>query len=704
MKQTLLSILLLVNFHAVFSQKVKNLQSIDPSRIEIVRDSFGVPHIFAKTDAEAAYGLAWATAEDDVDNAQFMLSTMKGRLGARQGIDGAKIDFAVQFLGVVDYVEKVYDKEIPDDFKRVLEGYAAGANAYFKKHPEKLWSKKLLPIRPQHIVAGYMLGMALMGGVEGTVRRMVDGNIIHDLPKPEDGIGSNSFAFNSRKTKEGTTFLAVNAHQPIEGLLSWYEAHVCSEEGWNIVGALFHGSTTIFLGTNENLGWAHTTGQLDEIDTYKLTMHPKKKNWYKYDGQWKKLETHRAKMHVGLGKKHKFVITVGKKYWTSVYGPTMKNEHGFFSLRMPALIQPKTSLQWFRMNKARNFTEFKQALNVQGLSRQNITYADKNDTIYFISNGLIPDRNKNYNWKKVLPGDTSATLWTQYLPIDSLAQFLNPDCGFVFNTNNAGYEATCQQENGKLEMYNKGIGYEPEFNNRSLRFYELMNEKYANTKIDFDDFKKIKFDHTFPKHITYRGQFWLDNIFTIDPGKYPDIAEAIKKIKAFDHEADTLDKNASIFMFTIYQMLNGPHERLKDLNKNPSKMEEVFVTCIREAQAHMLKHFGSIDQPLGKVQVLERGGKYKGLSGGPDAIRAVFGTIQADGRIRMVAGDGYMQLVEFTKDGPQINSISPYGASSFSDSKHYTDQMNRYSKHDLKRMTLDKKEIYKNAERIYNPK
>ena len=70
----------------------------------------------------------------------------------------------------------------------------------------------------------------------------------------------------------------------------------------------------------------------------------------------------------------------------------------------------------------------------------------------------------------------------------------------------------------------------------------------------------------------------------------------------------------------------------------------------------------------------------------------------------MVAGDGYMQLVEFTKDGPQINSISPYGASSFSDSKHYTDQMNRYSKHDLKRMTLDKKEIYKNAERIYNPK
>jgi acyl-homoserine-lactone acylase len=114
-------------------------------------------------------------------------------------------------------------------------------------------------------------------------------------------------------------------------------------------------------------------------------MHPKKKNYYKFDGHWKKLETHSAKLKVGLGKKHKFVITVGKKFWKSVYGPTMKNQFGYFSLRMPALVEPKTSLQWYRMNKSRNFTEFKKALDIQGLSRQNITYADKNDTIFFIS-------------------------------------------------------------------------------------------------------------------------------------------------------------------------------------------------------------------------------------------------------------------------------------------------------------------------------
>ncbi|MCB0756372.1 MAG: penicillin acylase family protein, partial [Flavobacteriales bacterium] len=139
-------------------------QTFDPKKIDIVRDEYGVPHIFAKTDAEVAYGLEWATAEDDVENAQFMLSAMRGVLGKRQGIDGAKIDFAVQFLGVVDYVDEHYEESIPEDLKRVLEGAAAGANAYYQKHPELLWDKKLLPVKPQDFVTGYMLAMALMGG------------------------------------------------------------------------------------------------------------------------------------------------------------------------------------------------------------------------------------------------------------------------------------------------------------------------------------------------------------------------------------------------------------------------------------------------------------------------------------------------------------------------------------------------------------
>ncbi|MDP6908263.1 MAG: penicillin acylase family protein, partial [Flavobacteriales bacterium] len=219
MKNTILPIGALVMVLNTFAQN-----NFDPSKIDIVRDEYGVPHIFAETDAEVAYGLEWATAEDDAENSQFMLCAMRGLLGKRQGIDGAKIDFAVQFLGVVDYVNEHYEESIPEDLKRMLEGAAAGSNAFFDAHPELVWDKKALPVKPQDFVTGYILAMALMGGVQGTVEDMVSGKIQRNVPEDvEDGIGSNAFAFNSNKTADGNTYLAVNAHQPIEGLLSFYE-------------------------------------------------------------------------------------------------------------------------------------------------------------------------------------------------------------------------------------------------------------------------------------------------------------------------------------------------------------------------------------------------------------------------------------------------------------------------------------------------
>jgi acyl-homoserine-lactone acylase len=683
---------------ASFAQTV-----FDPSKIDIVRDEYGVPHIFAKTDAEVAYGLEWATAEDDVDNAQFMLCAMRGLLGTRQGVDGAKIDFAVQFLGVVDYVNEHYEQSIPADLKHVLEGAAAGANAYFYAHPELVWNRKMLPVRPQDFVTGYMLAMALMGGVQGTVEKMVDGRIAQDVPDKEDGIGSNAFAFNSKKTADGNTYLAVNAHQPIEGLLSWYEAHVCSEEGWNMVGGLFHGSPTIFLGSNENLGWAHTTGDLDELDVYQLKMHPKKKRWYEVDGKWHKLETDRAKLKVGLGKNQWFRISVGKKFWKSIYGPTVRNDHGFFSLRMPALMNIFPILQWYRMNKASNFTEFKAALDIQGLSRQNITYADRNDTIFFISNGYIPDRANGYDWRKVLPGDTSATLWTTFLPVDSFAQFLNPECGWVFNVNNAGYEATAKNENGKLKDYNPHIGYDPSFNNRSLRVYEIMEGDYADRKISYQEFKALKFDHTYPQRMTYKGEFWLDELFDLDAARFPDIADAIARIKAFDRTADTLDRNFPTLLMTIYELLDYDGNKRNEAKTDQAKRVAMFAECVANAQRKLIERFGTIDIELRQLQVLERNGKAVAVDGGPDCIRAVFGTFMEDGRNRMRAGDGYVQLVQFTKDGPIIESINAFGSSSFPDSPHSTDQMSPFAKHQMKKMSLDKAEIYRNAKRIYHP-
>jgi acyl-homoserine-lactone acylase len=157
--------------------------------------------------------------------------------------------------------------------------------------------------------------------------------------------GSNAYAFNSAITDHGNTYHVINAHQPIDGILSWYEAHLHSDEGWNITGGLFHGGITVFHGTTTNISWAHTTGDLDLNDTYKLKMHPKKKKLYWFDGEWRKLETNRAKLCLGLGKNKKFRIRIKKKYWWSEYGPTLITKHGVFSLRMPSSFELKAAEQ-----------------------------------------------------------------------------------------------------------------------------------------------------------------------------------------------------------------------------------------------------------------------------------------------------------------------------------------------------------------------
>ena len=154
---------------------------------------------------------------------------------------------------------------------------------------------------------------------------------------------------------------------------------------------------------------------------------------------------------------------------------------------------------------------------------------------------------------------------------------------------------------------------------------------------------------------------------------------------------------------TIYELLDYKGKKRDAAKNDKDKRIAMFVDCVMKAKAKMIDKFGTIDIALRELQVLERNGKSVAIAGGPDAIRAVFGHFMDDGRNRMVAGDGYFQLVQFTKDGPIIESASPFGASSFPDSRHYTNQMSPFGKEQMKKMSLDKEEVYKNAKRIYHP-
>src|SRR5690349_16724116 len=305
--------------------------AIDPGNIDIVRDEYGVPHIFARRDREVAYGLAWAHAEDDFAALQKAVLASKSMLGQYSGKEGATIDYVVHFLRLRDVVKRRYENDISPDFKSVLQGYCDGLNAYAESHPREVFVKKAFPSTPQDLLVYSLLQLTLGVGLEDAFKQINKGTASMIQWEPA---GSNAFAFNSKLTADGNVYLTINTHHPLEGQVAWYEAHLSSEEGWNILGALFPGSPVIFTGFNENLGWTHTVNHPDRLDIYRLQTNPQNALQYKVDNKWLTLEERTIKLKVKVAAVN---LLVKKKAYWSIYGPTVITGQGVFAMRTGAL-------------------------------------------------------------------------------------------------------------------------------------------------------------------------------------------------------------------------------------------------------------------------------------------------------------------------------------------------------------------------------
>lgn len=663
------------------------IAQFDPQKIDIIRDQYGVPHIFGKTDPEVAYGLAWAHAEDDFETIQLSLMAGKAMLAQYQGKKGAQIDYIIHLLRIPELVEERYEKDLAPDFKRLLEGYCAGLNAYAAKHPKEILLKKIFPVVPKDLIQYSVLQLCVLSGADKALAAIFGGTV--PLLENFKTAGSNAFAFNSAKTIDGQVYLDINAHQPLEGPVAFYEAHLCSEEGWNIIGANFPGAPSILHGANEYLGWAHTVNNPDKLDVYQLEINPANKLQYKFDGNWEILEEKTAGLKVKISG---IKVNVKKKTYWSKYGPTVITDRGTFSIRMPAQMDIRGLEQWYRFNKASNFTEFKAALNMMAIPGYNIVYADKYDTIYYLSNGRIPVRDKNYNWKQTLPGNTSATLWNTIHPLENLPQVLQPKSGFVYNTNHSPFHSTEGAENPVVKDIT--MGYETLENNRSKRFEELV--KPLN-KVSYADFKRIKFDRQYPSIFAFPSN--IDTLFLLNAEQYPDIAELITQLKTWNKNADAESIGAGCFF--MVQTIAGRNKALYNSNK-PITTDQA-IALLRAAKTDMLRDFGKTTIQLGDVQKLVRGNVEIPLPGLPDVLAPMYSVPYKDGKYKGFQGDAYIELVRFTKDGPIIESINVYGASARKNSPHYTDQMEMFTKQQTKKMTLNKAEVYRNAVRKYCP-
>lgn len=673
---------------------------INPSNIDIIRDEYGVPHVFAPTDPEVAYGVAWVQSEDNFEVVQQTILFSKGFLGRVYGKDLAAGDFFAQVLDVDKLVEERINKDVSPEFYEYVDGYCQGMNAYAAQHPDEVLHKKLFPITPEEVIASYPTFISQFMGLGTTISRILAGQYDEAAKSViVEGKGSNAFAFQRKMTTNDKTYLICNPHVNISGNEAFYEIHVASEEGLNFYGMLFPASLSPQIGTNNYLGWSHTNNYFDHTDVYVLEMHPTEKLTYKFDDQWEQLKPRKIKLKVKL-KGIPFPIGVSRKIYDSKYGPTFESPDGtFYAVRMTAYQTIKTPEQWFRMNKATNFEEFQEALSWNGLPYFNITYADREDNVFYIFNGHFPDRNPGYDWEGLLPGNTSETLWTSILPLSERPQIHNPPCGYVYNVNHTPFKCTCEESWLDQEDYNAFAGFQPFTNDnlRSLRFRELYQD---GTRLSMDELKAIKYDITYPKNSPiYKA---VQSVCGYENTKYQPIIDALCNWDLSNAPESYAATYARIAMDWSRQ--NGVS--LSALKGKEDGEEYLQIELmLQHIDNHLKRYFGKVAVPFKEFAKVKRGDIELPAYGSVSTLGNRKNRIDPEtGKAMATGGDNGMIFVQYGENGvSQLETIVPFGSSNRPESPHYNDQMELYLNMDAKKATLDKEAVRKAAKRTYHP-
>ncbi|WP_439566937.1 acylase [Sphingopyxis sp.] len=681
-----------------------------PQDVRIARDKFGVPHIFGKTDADVAYGVAYAHAEDDFATLQEVLAMTRGRAGAMLGADGAKIDYAEALLDVRATTARDWPR-LPADVKALFTAYAAGLNHYAAKHPGEVRLSGLFPVTGEDVVAGFVLRSPFFFGLDSVLGQLVEGKDMHreggpaldatgkivpraDTPVGSDPAanGSNAMAVAPARSTDGATRLVSNSHQPWTGGVAWYELVVHSQEGWDFAGANFPGSPYPFLGHNKHLGWTNTVNRPDLIDVYQLVLDESGEK-YRYDGAWRPLEKKRVWLKVKFGP---FVLPVPRTIYRSIHGPVVKNDKGAFAIRYAGFDQSAMVTQYYRLNKAKNFAEWRAAMAGQGVPATNFIYADAKGNIGLFYNAMFPDRPDGFNWRGVLPGDRSAALWTKTLPFDRAPALVNPRSGYVMNANNTPWVAAGPGDELDAAAFSPLLGVEDDMTNRATRLIELFE---ASGQIDEARLKAIKYDTAYAR--SGYAKAWMDRLLALDVKDDPALVDAQNLLRRWDWNLDGKGKGDALALMLL-RPANGSHYQRR-AGPDPR-------TVLAEAVAHLQEHFGTLDPRLGTVLRLRHGeGAYRidlPLDGGNDTVRAsTLWDAEPDGRLKVRHGDSFIMFITWDAAGRvRSESIQPFGsATTRPESPHYNDQAPLFVRHQLKPVLFDPAALKASGARFYRP-
>jgi penicillin amidase/acyl-homoserine-lactone acylase len=489
------------------------------------------------------------------------------------------------------------------------------------------------------------------------------------------------------RSADGHTRLLFNAHQPWTGPLTWYEAVVESGEGWHVAGGFFPANPFLLGGHNAHLGWAATVNHPKLHDVFKLKMNPSNPNQYRLDGQWKDLE--RRTIEIPVKQADGSMQIQSREIFRSVHGPVVKGPQGVFAIRYPTQGGVRQVAEYWAMNRASDFTQWKAAMAMEAVPSINYVYADEKGNIGYLSNGMYPLRRADLSdASTVLPGDDSALIWTQLRPFEASPHLWNPKSGWVFNSNNTPLRATDPSSDLKASDFPASQQLQPidDMTNRAWRALELFGPDKAISAQAFDD---DKYDVAYSVHSDEVA--WVKEVLAIDPKGDADLIAAQAALRSWNGKADLKSRGMGLVALMWLQ-------RRMHRDWTPLQMLQASIPILK-------KGFGRVDPEWGEVNRIRRGRLDIPVDGGPDTFRALYASPDADGRLHGVNGDSYVMFMDWDRQGRLTDrSVHQFGSATQDPaSPHYADQSPLFAAHQTKPVLFTEADLKGQIERDYSP-
>jgi acyl-homoserine-lactone acylase len=668
---------------------------------EILWDKYGVAHVYAKTVEDLFYCYGYAQAQSHGNLLLHLYGESRGRSAEYFGPAGLEDDKWVWTNSVPQRSQKWLDMQTPQ-FRSYLEAFAKGINDYAAKHPEALSeeSKRVLPvtaldpIEHTHRIVHYTYiaprRLAAAGGAPVTEASL--------LETPED-VGSNGWAIAPAHTAAGHTLLLGNPHLSWGGWQTYYEIQLTAP-GINFYGASQVGFPVLRFMASDYLGFNQTVNGVDAVDLYRIKP---KEDGYEFDGAKKAFEKSQFTLKIrqpdGSLKTESFPVI------STLHGPVIRRQGGdMVAMKVAALDRPFMLEQYWQMATAHTFAQYEKAVSRLQVPCFNIIYGDRDGHIEYLYNGTVPRRKSGdlRYWAGVVPGDTSDTLWSDYLTYAELPKSVDPPSGYVYNTNdppwNASWPNALDPDKYPAYIAPRTISFRAE---RSLRML------YEDKHVTYDQFILNK--HSTRAEMADRI---LPDLFkAVDESGTPLAKQAAAVLKAWDRQAEANSRGAVLFYewavqfmgpslgsqagFAVPYDLKLPLETPRGL-KDAAKAAQQLDT----AAAKVIKEHGALDVPWGDVMRFQFAGldlPGNGGFGNLGIFRVItFGDIHGATRSQ-THGETWISAVEFAKP-MKVKVLMTYGNSSQPGTKHQGDQLPLLVNKELRTAWRTRPEILANLE------